>query len=185
MKVLDMAFRFAMPVLVFLTMAIGFALGHELAVLLLDPTPWSFIYNVISGLCGTVALSVLLVKLSRVYFTKQFQATVDSLGITPNYVFEEAGNGIAIDVDQGKVAMVEQGTSFCTKLSSVTQIESGWDQKSRLNRKVANNTLHIYTKSKENSLVTISYGMNASKRNQALRQLDAAVATSTDERSDS
>lgn len=180
MRILDLALRYALPVLVFFAMAVGFIIGNELAQLLLEPSAWSFIYNVMFGLGGTIAFAFLLVKLSREYFSKQFKETVKSMGLTPTFVFEEAGNGIVIDVEQGKVALVEQGVSSCIDLDAINELESGWDQQSKLNRKVANNTLHIYTRSKENSLITISYGMNANKRNQALRQLDAATSNAKD-----
>ena len=183
MRILELAFRYAMPVLIFITMGIGFVIGHELAVLILDPSPWSFIYNVMSGLLGTVGLSFALVKASRAYFSKQFEQAMTDMGLSPGFVFEEAGNGVAIDLEKGKFAVVEQGIRFALPLSSIRQLESGWDQKNKMNKRVMNNTLHIYTSSKENSLITVSYGMNAGKRDQAVRQLEASMATSEEEKS--
>src|SRR5690554_6184936 len=119
MKILDMLFRFAMPALVLFTMIAGFAIGHELAVLIFDPLPWSFVYNMVSGLVGTIIFSLILVNLSRKYFTNQFLKTISEMDIKPEFVYEEAGNGLAIDVKKGKVAFVDQGASFLINLSEI------------------------------------------------------------------
>lgn len=177
MKVLDMLLRYAMPALVLFTMVAGFAVGHSLAIALLDPLPWSFMYNMVSGLIGTVIFSLALVKLSRIYFTKQFEKTVSRMNLSPNHVFEEAGNGLAIDIEQGKVVMVEQGRSVLMNLSDIERIESGYEQKNKMNKSVMNSTLHVYTRLKDYSLVTLSFGLNASKRDQAGRQLEAAITS--------
>lgn len=182
MKILDMLFRYAMPALVLFTMVTGFAIGYELAVATLDPMPWSFIYNMVSGLVGTILLSLALVKASRFYFSKQFDKTVQALSLNPKHVFEEAGNGLAIDIEQGKVALIEQGTSVLISLSDIDRLEAGYEQKSKMNKNVANSTLHVYTRLRDYSLVTVSFGMNSMKRDTAARQLEASVATQDEEK---
>lgn len=181
MRVFDTLFRFAMPALVLITMITGFAVGHELALILLDPMPWSFIYNMVAGLIGTAMFSLALVKASRVYFTKQFDKTMASMGIKPQYVFEEAGNGLAIDVEQGKVVFIDQGVAVSARLSDIDRFEVGQERKSTMSKSVYNSTLHIYTTMKDYSLITISFGLNATKRDQAGRQLEAVIAASQKE----
>lgn len=176
MRILDFSFRYALPALVFLAMAIGFAIGNSIAQLAFESSPWSFLYNVSFGLVGTGVCAFLLVKVSRVYFSKRFIESMKELGLTCNFVFEEAGNGIAIDANAGRVGISEQGSTSCIDLKSINQIESGWDQKNKLNSKVSNNILYIYTTSKEHSLIKISFGMNESKRNQAIHQLNAQIS---------
>lgn len=181
MKVFDMILRFAMPGLVLFTMIAGFAVGHSLAKAMFDPLPWSFMYNMVSGLIGTIIFSLALVKFSRMYFQKQFEKTVQSMKINPHHVFEEAGNGLAIDVDEGKVAFIDQGTSVLVNLTDIDRLESGYEQKSKLNKSVVNSTLHVYTRLKSNSLITLSFGLNSNKRDKAARQLEASISSQIQE----
>lgn len=177
MKILDLLFRFAMPALVLFTMIFGFALGHELAVIMLDPVPFSFVYNTVSGLIGTIIFSLILIKFSRRYFTKQFMKNVESMELSTDYVYEEAGNGIAIDLEKEKLLLVEQGHSTLISLHDVKGLESTFEKKNKWAKSVVNSVLHVYTNQKENDLVTVSYGLNSEKRDRAARRIEVSIAS--------